>query len=162
MSLSKIMRLSVAGTGILFALAPAFGRDTRAGTLHLTGAWSRPTPPAAPAGVGYLSIVNAGPRADRLLGGTSSAVERVEIHEMKLTDGIMRMRPVSGGVPLQPGKTVTFAPGGYHLMLVGPKQPLVVCGAVTITLRFQRAGAVKVSFDVRATPPVSIASEQAR
>lgn len=162
MSLSHSARLAIASVGVAFLVAPAAGRDTRAGTLRLTGAWSRPTPPGAPAGAGYLSITNTGARPDRLLSGSSPVAERVEVHEMKLTGGVMRMRPVTGGISVPPGRSVQLAPGGYHVMLIGLKKPLVVGVIVPVTLRFERAGAVEVGFDVRATPPETHAAGSGR
>lgn len=153
MFMSFLARSAIAGVGVALLVTPAAARDTRAGALRLSGAWSRPTPPGAPAGAGYLTIANTGSRPDRLLSGSSSAVERVEVHEMKLTDGIMRMRPVAGGIPLPPGQLVALAPGGYHLMLIGPRKSFVAGGIVPVTLRFERAGSVRVLFDVTMTPP---------
>lgn len=153
MTVSISARLALAGVSLALLATPAISRDTRAGSLRLTGAWSRPIPPGAPAAAGYVTITNTGTRPDRLLSATSTAAERVEVHEMKLADGLMRMRPVPGGLALAPGQSVALAPGGYHLMLIGPKKPSVAGGQVPVTLRFERAGAVRVSFDVRMTPP---------
>lgn len=162
MSVSLISRLAVAGVGAMLLVTPATGRDTRAGALRLTGAWSRPTPPGAPAGAGYLTISNTGVQPDRLLSGSSPAVARVEVHEMTLTDGIMRMRPVAGGIPVPAGGSAVLAPGGYHVMLIGPKKPFVAGGTVPVTLRFARAGTIRVVFDVRMSPPEPTASENGR
>lgn len=162
MSVSPIARLAVAGASAMLLVTPASGRDTRVGALRLTGAWSRPTPPGAPAGAGYVTISNTGTRPDRLLSGSSPAVRRVEVHEMTLTSGIMRMRPVAGGIPVPVGGSAVLAPGGYHVMLIGPKKPFVAGESVPVTLRFARAGAVRVMFDVRMTPPTSSAPENGR
>jgi hypothetical protein len=37
---------------------------------------------------------------------------RVEMHEMSVTDGIMRMCLIADGIPLPPGGEVPLAPGG--------------------------------------------------
>lgn len=132
---------------------PAASQDVRAAGLRLIGPWARPTPPGAPAGAGYLTIVNRGKAGDRLLEGRSTAVERVEVHEMKISDGVMRMRPVSGGIPIPRGGSVELAPGGYHIMFIGLKKRLVAGGTVPVTLRFERAGTVNVNFRIRMSPP---------
>lgn len=151
----SLARLAFAGVATAALASPAIGRDVRAGSLRLTAAWSRPAPPGAPAGAGYLTITNRGSRPDRLVGGSSSVVERVEVHEMKIDDGVMRMRPVAGGLVIPAGGTVQLAPGGYHIMLIGLKRRVATGGVLPVTLRFQRAGAVAVNFDVRATPPAT-------
>jgi copper(I)-binding protein len=74
---------------------------------------------------------------------------------MTMAGGIMRMRPVPGGLPIPAGQTVKLEPNGYHLMLIGPKRPFKVGDRIPATLRFQRAGAVKVEFDVLAAAPGS-------
>lgn len=155
-------RPAVALAGFALLAAPATARDVRAGALRLSGAWTRPTPPGAPAGAGYLTVTNAGTRPDRLIGGSSPAVDRIELHEMTMRAGVMRMRPLANGLALEPGRLVELAPGGYHLMLIGPKRSLTAGATVPVTLRFERAGAVRVRFDVRATPPASGGSGDGR
>ena len=162
MSVSLTARLAIASAGVALFVTPAVSRDTKVGALRLTGAWVRPTPPGAPAGAGYVTITNTGARPDRLLGGSSPAVERVEVHEMKLAEGIMRMRPVAGGILVPPGQAVQLAPGGYHIMLIGPKKPFVAGETVPVTLRFDRAGAVRVLLNVTMTPPEPAMAGRAR
>ena len=47
----------------------------------------------------------------------------VEIHNMTMTNGVMKMFPVDG-IDVPAGKTVKLAPGGYHVMLFGLKQQM--------------------------------------
>jgi hypothetical protein len=61
----------------------------------------------------------------------------------------MTMRAVEGGLVIEPGKTVTFAPGGRHLMFLGLRAPLKQGEQVPVTLKFEHAGAVKVAFEVQ-------------
>ena len=62
----------------------------------------------------------------------------------------MTMRPVEGGLPIEAGHTVKFAPGGLHLMIIGFTAPLMQGDKLPITLKFEKAGEIAVSFDVRA------------
>jgi copper(I)-binding protein len=125
------------------------------GALKIGHPWARPTPNGAPTAAGYLTVTNTGAQADRLLGGSSPLAERIEVHQMSMDGGIMRMRELPGGLALAPGATVRLEPGGYHLMLVGPKAPFKVGDHIPATLKFARAGAVKVEFYVQASPPVA-------
>jgi copper(I)-binding protein len=69
---------------------------------------------------------------------------------MAVNDGVMTMRPVDGGLAIEPGRSVRFAPGGLHLMIIGLAAPLVQGDKVRVVLRFEKAGEVTVSFDVQA------------
>jgi len=119
-----------------------------AGDLAITQAWSRATPSGAKVASGYLTIENKGTAPDRLLGGTSDAAAKVEVHEMATKDGVMTMRPVEGGLPIAPGGTVKLAPNGYHLMLADITRPLKQGDKVTVTLDFEKAGKTSVTFTV--------------
>jgi hypothetical protein len=61
----------------------------------------------------------------------------------------MKMRPVEGGLAVDPGKTVKLAPGGFHLMMMDLKSPLKQGDKMPVTLQFERAGKVAVSLDVQ-------------
>ncbi len=68
---------------------------------------------------------------------------------MAMNNGVMTMRPLDKGLAIEPGKTVKFAPGGYHLMLMDLKSPLKQGDKVPVTLEFEKAGKVKLSLDVQ-------------
>ncbi len=61
----------------------------------------------------------------------------------------MQMREITEGVEIPPHATVTLAPGGYHVMFVGLKHPLVKGDTVQATLTFAHAGVVKVAMPVQ-------------
>ena len=132
----------------LFA-APAGAQEVKAGDLVITQAWSRATPGGAKIAGGYLTIENKGTAADRLVGGSGDVTARIEVHEMSMNDGVMTMRQLDKGLAIEPGKTVKLAPGGYHLMLLDLKSPLKQGDKVPVTLEFEKAGKVKLSFDVQ-------------
>lgn len=129
--------------------ASASAAPQSAAPLRLSEAWSRATPPAAITGAGYLTITNTGKSADRLVGGSTAVAAKLEIHEMSMTGGVMRMRPLKDGLAIGPGQSVTLKPGGYHLMLIGLKRPLNAGERLPVTLTFERAGAVKTELEVR-------------
>jgi len=138
---------------LLFAtasLGPIVAQEFKAGDLTIDHPWSRATPGGAKVAAGYMTIVNKGTAPDRLIGGSTSVAGRIEIHEMAMKDGVATMRPVNGGLTIEPGKTVTLAPGGYHLMLQDLKAPLKQGDKVAATLEFEKAGKVDVTLDVQA------------
>jgi len=126
---------------------PAQAEDATVGSLKISAPWVRATPKGAPVGGGYMTITNSGNVADRLVGGTSDASSRFEIHEMSMEGGVMKMRPV-GGIEIKPGQSVEFKPGGYHVMFVGLKQSFEQGQHVKATLQFEKAGNVAVNFNV--------------
>ncbi len=139
--------LLIASAGVVIA----HGYDV--GSLSIGHPWTRPTPAGAPNGGGYMTITNKGSADDRLVGGRTPAATRVEIHEMSMDGGVMRMRKLAGGLALPAGETVTLAPGGYHVMFIGLKAPFRAGDSVPVTLDFQKAGSVTVEFRVQATSP---------
>jgi periplasmic copper chaperone A len=79
---------------------------------------------------------------------------------MSMNNGVMKMRPLADGLTLPPGKSITLAPGGYHIMLMGLTAPLKSGEKVPVTLTFEKAGEAKVTFDVQGIGAMSPASGQ--
>ena len=131
------------------AAAPASAEEVKAGDLVISQAWSRATPNGAKIGAGYFTIENKGAAADKLIRVTGDVSDKIEMHEMSMNNGVMKMRPVDGGLTIDPGKTVKLAPNGYHLMIMDLKTPLKQGGKVPVTLEFEKAGKVAVTLDVQ-------------
>ncbi|SKA18382.1 hypothetical protein SAMN02745126_04040 [Enhydrobacter aerosaccus] len=142
--------LRLTAIAVLMALLPglALAHDYKLGALTIGHPWSRATAPTAPAGGGFLTITNTGTTPDRLVAARSPAAETVQIHEMKMDGNVMRMREVEHGLEIAPGATVTLAPGGFHLMLMGLKAPLKQDTHVPVTLVFEKAGSIDVELAV--------------
>ena len=141
------MRL-IAGMAAVAALSLA--NAAHAGAIAVTSAWIPEPPPGARTAAGYGAIINHGPTTDRLMGGRSAVAASVDVHEMSMAGGVMRMRPVPGGLPIGASATVDLGPrASHHLMLVGLKAPLKPGQHVKVVLQFRRAGSVVVDFVVR-------------
>jgi len=136
-------------TLLAFALgaAPAAAAGVKIGDLSIDGAWARATPKGAEVGAGYLTIHNDGATPDRLTG-VSADFAQAQVHEMKMANGVMEMREVTGGVEIPAHGTVKLAPGGYHVMFVGLKKPLVKGETAHVTLSFEHAGQGAVDLPV--------------
>ncbi|MGE7368367.1 copper chaperone PCu(A)C [Neorhizobium sp. NPDC001467] len=148
-----IIRLAAASALLALPLASATAHDFKVGNLELKHPWSAKAPTVAPVLGGYLVIVNTGTEADRLVGGTTPAAERLELHESSLADGVVRMRPAKQGIEIPAGGAVSLQPGGAHIMLVGPKERPPEGGKFKATLQFEKAGPVEVEFVVQAKAP---------
>ena len=124
----------------LMALSPAMASDLMFGSLQF-----RATIGSMPSSAAYLSITNHGVTADRLLAVESSLARKTELHTMDVTNGVMKMRQIDGGINIPAGKTVQLAPGGFHVMLIGLKAPLNADKNYQVTLVFEKAGRVKLT-----------------
>ncbi len=120
---------------LLTGVAVAHGYS--AGPIRVEHPWAAATPPAAAVGAAYMVIVNTGRAPLRLIGASTPVAERVEIHTMSMEGGIMRMRPIAGGLLIPAGGQVKLAPGGMHAMLIGLKGRLIAEDFVALTLRFE-------------------------
>jgi len=146
-----LFKRSVLAAALLLSSAVGvFAADVRAGDLLISQTWSRATPGGAKIGAGYLTIENKGGAPDRLVAVSGQVAGKIEIHQMAVNNGVMTMRPVEQGLTIEPGKTVTLAPGGYHLMMMDLKSPLKQGDKVPLTLEFEKAGKVAVTLDVQA------------
>jgi len=119
--------------------APGMGH---AGNLVIEGGWVRATPNGAKAGAAYLTVENKGETEDRLMSGSSNVAPTVQVHEMKVDNGVMSMREVEGGLALPPHAKTELKPGGYHIMLIGLTKPIAPGQDVALTLHFAKAGDV--------------------
>lgn len=102
-----------------------------------TEPWARGTVAAQKASGAFVQLRS--PDAARLVAASSPVAGRVEIHEMAMDGGVMKMRQIPG-LDLPAGKTVELKPGGLHLMLMDLKAPLKDGETVPLTLTVERAG----------------------
>jgi copper(I)-binding protein len=123
----KSFRGSFAGTLALmilpWAIAETRAADYDVGSIHITEPWARATPKGASSGAGYLTVTNGGTTPDRLSCGGSDAAARCQIHTMSMENGVMKMRPLEGGLEIKAGETVTLKPGSDHMMFINIKHP---------------------------------------
>ena len=142
------LAMLAAMAGCLLA-APTRAEEVKAGDLVISQAWSRATPGGAKTGGGFLTIENKGSAPDRLVAVSGDFAGKIEVHEMAVKNGVMTMRPVENGLTIEPGKIVSLAPGGYHLMMLDLKAPLKQGDKLPVTLQFEKAGTVAVTLDVQ-------------
>ena len=121
--------------------------------IQVEHAWSRATP-AGTTGVVYLTITDQGD-PDKLTAVSSSVATKSELHESFDDHGIMKMRAVAN-LLVTTARPLTLAPGGYHIMLMGLKQPLVAGTTFPLTLTFAGAGDITTTVSVRTTIPTKM------
>jgi copper(I)-binding protein len=128
----------------------ASAENFSAGSIEINNPWIRATPRGAAVAGAYMTIVNQGVEAERLIGGSIPGISRFEVHQMVMDGNVAKMRPVKGGVEIKPGQSVALSPNSFHVMLIGLKQPFQQGQHVKGTLEFQKAGKVDVEFTVEA------------
>lgn len=131
---------------------PAFAGDYRAGGVEVRRPWTRPAQ-AGRNGVGYLTLVNVGSKPVKLVGVESPAARSVTLHQTSQVGGVSSMRPVTGGLTVAPGASVAFAPGGYHVMLMGLTSAQAQGGKVPLTLVFEGGRKMRIDLSVESGAP---------
>ncbi len=119
------------------------------GDLTLSSSFARATLPNAPVGAAYLTITNNGSEDDTLVSAASPAAGAVQLHNMSVENGVMKMKEMKGGIPIPAGETVTLKPGGFHIMLMQLSHQLKEGSTVPVTLNFQKAGTVTLDIGIR-------------
>lgn len=145
-----VSMLFVFASLIAFQSLPAHAHGVEVGPLKIHHPWTRATPKGADVAGGFMSINNTGKTDDRLIGVTVNGIKRVEIHEMKIDQGMMQMRPLANGLVLPAGETTVLKPGGFHVMMMGLSTPFIEGDYIKATLIFEKAGPVDVEFAVEA------------
>ena len=116
----------------------------------------RATVPGMTATGGYLVITNISDADDRLIAVSADFAEKVEIHRMINDDGVMKMRPVAGGLMVGAGDTVLLQPGGLHLMFMGMTAPLNPGDMNHVTLDFASGAMKRVKAMVKKPADISV------
>jgi hypothetical protein len=149
---TRSRRLVMANLVLLVAgMVPAAVVAAPTTLIAVVGAWIRPAQ-AGMNGAGYMTLVNRGRLADRLIGASSPVAAQVSLHRSLEIGGVMTMRPVPV-LDVGAGARVSFAPGGLHLMFEGLRRPLLAGQGVPVSLMFARAGRVRATLMVRVAAP---------
>lgn len=125
-------------------------------SLEALEGWMRALPPGQPTGAAYMTLRNTGSAPVVVVGASSPAAQRVEIHQSSQVDGMWRMVRLQN-LEIAPGATVTLAPGGTHLMLFGLKaSPRPGDG---VSLNLELAGGDTLAVDITVLAPGSDTSD---
>lgn len=143
-------QLILGGAASLLA-GQALAHSADIGPLHIGHPWTRPAL-AGQNAAGYFSVQNKGTVPDVLTSVTCAAAGRTTLHRSMMMGGVMQMHAVVR-VDLPAGATVTFAPGGYHVMFEVLKRRFNLGDKIPATLVFAKAGRVNVEFLVQASAP---------
>ena len=134
---------------VTLMVAPSFAmsHEYKAGDLVVNHPVAKTTPATAMVGAGYLAITNNGDTSDSLIA-VEADFQRVMIHDTKVENDIASMFHIDAA-EIAPGETITFAPGGKHIMFMGlGGDPFEAGETFPATLIFKKAGRLDVEFNV--------------
>jgi len=145
------LRLALPGLALGLCLAQSAHAQ-----VTISQPWVRATVPGQKVAAAYMELRSA--KEATLVSAASPLAEVTEVHEMRMENGVMRMRAVER-MALPAGKTVRLEPGGYHVMLMGLPKPLKAGDTVPITLTVETSDkkrhSVRVQAPVRDSSPSS-------
>ncbi len=108
-----------------------------AGDLQIREGYVREMPPGQSTTAAFMKLTNTGKEPIALIAATSDSAQAVELHTHQHVNGMMQMKKVPR-LEIAPRRSVEFAPGGYHLMLINLKRTLRAGESVAITLLDER------------------------
>ena len=125
-----------------------FGAATQMSEITIRDGWLQEAPPSQKITAAYMVIENHGKADIALTRATSPVIDVIELHKMELSDGLMKMRRVES-IKIPSVGEVELKLGGYHLMVIGLKQPLKEGDTVTISLEFNDGRRQSIEIPVR-------------
>ena len=134
---------------IAFALASLSLAAAAHAQVTVSDPWVRATVPQQKATGAFMQLTAA--KEARLVSASSPVAGVVEIHEMAMTDNVMKMRALPAGLELPAGKAVDLKPGGYHVMLMDLKGEVKEGDTVPLTLVFEGKDGKRQNLDIKAT-----------
>jgi periplasmic copper chaperone A len=146
------MRVSRRAVALGLILAAAAQRAMANDTVTVVSAWARPAFAQTGMTALYLTIHNSATAPDELVGVETPIATQAELHETRLDNGIVSMRPVAR-LPLPAGGDLRLEPKGAHVMLMGFSQQLKVGDRFPVTLKFSTHPPITIEATVSMTPP---------
>ena len=147
-----IMSLGIVLTVLLNSgCGPAEESTPTTGSIVSSDGWVRATTDTEdPSMTGvFMQLTNEGESAVTLVGASSEVAAMTQLHTMQMQDGQMAMVEAPDGFTIEPGKTLTLAPGGDHIMLMDLSRDLNAGDEVTLTLTFDNESTVKEILPVK-------------
>jgi copper(I)-binding protein len=143
---------AIAVLGFIFNSVFMGHGNAEATSVGVHDPWVAEAPPMAKVMAAYMELENLSDRDQTLVEVTSPSFDKAEIHRTEMREGIVRMVPVEQ-LTVEPRSRAVFEPGGYHLMLIGPHQPLQEANTVELTLKLEGGQRISVTAPVRRARP---------
>lgn len=134
------------------ALLASYASLLMAKGIEANNAWVRFSVPGMSSSGVFMDLDNQSGRDDILLSASTPVAMSAEVHETVETDGVMKMRSLSKGLPLPAGKVTHLQPGKMHIMLMGLKKPLAKDTTIPVRLTFRHARPLVLNVPVAIGP----------
>lgn len=119
--------------------------------LKVDDPWVREAPPTASVLAGYMVLSNNSVDDCVLVGVGAAEFKSAMFHRTEEEGGVSRMTHQED-VTVPARQQVVFEPGGFHIMLMQPAQPLKEGDLVQVTLVLDSGDEQVVEFPVRRAP----------
>jgi periplasmic copper chaperone A len=131
----------------LIALLPLLAGCAPSGSVEITDYWVKSSEMSTVGGMTavYGTITNTTNEDVVLIGGTTEVAGVVEVHQMSMIGGEMKMQEIDGGLLIPAGQSVTLEPGGNHLMLMMLTADVVAGETIAVTFDFEGAEDITLS-----------------
>ena len=133
---------------LLIICSILFSLNSFAAEIKIENQYARATPPHTVNSAAFFSIDNNTDKNIELVAAKSDVAERTELHTHINEDGLMKMRQVEK-VMIKAHERTTLQPGGYHVMLLGLKAPLIEGQTIDLILYFDNGDEIKMSVPVQ-------------
>lgn len=144
--------MSFKSLGLVALIAGAIAVPVLAGEtpgITIDDPYARASTAASTSGAAFMTIMNNGQTDDRLVGASTGAADRAELHtHLEDSNGVMKMMHVENGFAVPAGEMHRLRRGGDHIMLMGLNRPLIHGDVISIVLTFEQAGDVRVDVPV--------------
>ncbi len=118
----------------LTALALAGMATLASAQITVEKAWMRATVAGQQATGAFMKI--SATESVKLVSVATLAANINEIHEMKMENGVMKMRAHLKGLDIPANKTLELQAGGYHVMMMDLRQAIKAGDTVALELQF--------------------------
>ncbi len=140
--------LAALAIGALTSLSAMQAMAAQADHIMVEKPFAREVPPGAPASASFMKLHNHSKQAANIIAADSAVSKVVELHTHTNDNGVMRMRKIPN-ISIPANGTTELKPGGLHIMLIGPHQPLKMGQTVKVTLKFEDGSSKEVSMPVK-------------
>ena len=113
-----------------------FATCAHASDLKVMDPWVPFAPPAAKTHAAFVKIQNHGDTPKRLISASSESYKMVHVHQSEEKDGVATMSMVEQ-IQIPAGGMLKMKPGGLHIMLMRPKNPVHLGDEIPVTLNFE-------------------------
>ena len=140
--------IGILSLALITTLSAANVWADQAADIMVSDPFAREVPPGAPASASFMTLQNASDADIKITSAQSDVAKVVELHTHTNDNGVMRMRQIPF-IDIPANGNTHLKPGGLHIMLIGPHQPLKAGEQIEVTLNFEDGSQKTVTMPVK-------------